>query len=202
MPNPAGGDFILDFATSRIAEGKALVALKGGKAPPEGALIDARGRPTTDPRALYGDIGPDDVPNPRNGPGALLAMGDHKGSGLALACELLAGALTGSGTTGPGGMTHNGMLSVYADPGVLDDGHGFQAAVAGYIEFVRAARPADPAAPVMVPGDPERKARTRRRAEGLPLTAEAWQSILDAGERQGLDRHDLAAMAVTRRSTP
>jgi len=194
--NPKGDDFILDFATSRIAEGKALVALKGGKPPPAGALVDADGQPTLDPAALYGDIGPDDVPNPRNGPGALTAMGDHKGSGLALACELLAGALTGSGTTGPGTMTHNGMLSIYVKPEALDDGHGFAASIANYIDFVRDARPADPDVPVMVPGDPERKARAKRQVEGLPLTADAWASILDAGVRQGLDRDELSAMAL------
>ncbi len=39
MPND-DGDFLLDFATSQIAEGKALVALKGGKPLPEGAIVD------------------------------------------------------------------------------------------------------------------------------------------------------------------
>ncbi len=172
-----------------------MVALRGGKPLPSGALVDGDGQPTTDPLALYGDIGPGENPDPRNGPGALVAMGDHKGSGLALACELLAGALTGSGTTGPGKATHNGMLSIYLKPGVLDDGHGFGSAVGRYIDYVRAARPADPDQPVMVPGDPERRARQQRQAEGLPLSAEAWRSILDAGVGLGLDRNDLAALA-------
>ncbi len=194
--NPGGDDFILDFATSKVAEGKVLVALKGGKPPPEGALIDGDGQPTRDPSALYGDVGPGQAPNPRAGAGALLAMGDHKGSGLALACELLAGALTGSGATGPGSETHNGMLSIYVKPERIDDGHGFGVAVNDYINFVRGARPVDPAQPVMVPGDPERKARAARRADGLPLSTDAWNSILDAGAALGLDRDDLAAMAI------
>ncbi|MBT6094312.1 MAG: malate dehydrogenase, partial [Rhodospirillaceae bacterium] len=170
--NPGGDDFILDFATSKVAEGKILVAVGGGKPPPEGALVDGNGQPTLDPHALYGDIGPGEVPNPRAGAGALLAMGDHKGSGLALACELLGGALTGSGTTGPGTQTHNGMLSIYIKPEAIDDGHGFGGSVANYIDFVRSARPADPDQPVMVPGDPERQARKHRSANGLPLTAD------------------------------
>ena len=194
--NPDGDDFLLDFATSQVAEGKVLVAARGGKPPPEGALIDGNGKPSTNPLSLYGALKPGQVPDPRNGPGAMLTMGDHKGSGLALACELLAGALTGSGTTGPGRATHNGMLSIYLKPEVLDDGHGFGKSVEGYIQFVRAARPADPSQPVMIPGDPERSARKARQKLGLPLSRGAWESILDAGAEWGLDPEDLSNMAL------
>ncbi len=186
--NPEGDDFILDFATSKAAEGKVLVALKGGSKPPEGSLIDANGQPTRDPAALYGNVPEGTVPDPRHGPGALLAMGDHKGSGLALACELLAGALTGSGTTGPGEGPHNGMLSIYLAPDVLDDGHGFGRAVTDYIDFVRTTRPTNPAEPVMIPGDPERNARRKRLAEGVPLPHETWASLLSAAADVGLGK--------------
>lgn len=198
--NPEGDDFILDFATSKVAEGKVMVALRGGKPLPGDALVDHDGQPSGNPIDLYGEIGPGEVPDPRNGPGALVAMGDHKGSGLALACELLGGALTGSGTTGPGRATHNGMFSVYLKPEALDDGHGFGQAVAGYIDFVRNARPADPDTPVIIPGDPERKARATRSAEGLPLPHATWTSIVDAGVELGLERHALEAMAAARTS--
>lgn len=194
--NPDGDDFILDFATSKTAEGKVMVAFRGGKPLPEGALVDGDGNPSSDPRVVYGDIGPGDVPDARHGPGALVAMGEHKGSGLALACELLAGALTGSGTTCPGKKTHNGMLSIYLKPEVIDDGHGFGGAVDHYIDYVRAAKPADPDQPVMIPGDPERKARAERLTNGLPLPQATWDSILDAGAAQGLDRDELAAMVT------
>ncbi len=195
VPNPAGeGDFILDFATSKVAEGKVLVALKSGKLPPAGALVDADGQPTQDPLALYGEVPPGTVPNPRAGKGALLAMGDHKGSGLALACELLGGALTGSGATGPGEGIHNGMLSIYIFAKALDDGHGYAAAVADYIEYVRQSRPADPAKPVMVPGDPERKASAERLRSGLPLSRETFESILAAGDGVGLDRAEMSQL--------
>ncbi len=193
--NPSGDDFILDFATSKVAEGKVMVALKGGKPVPEGALVDGEGQPSNNPLDLYGDIGPGENPDPRNGPGALVAMGDHKGSGLALACELLAGALTGSGATGPGKATHNGMLSIYMKPEIMDDGHGFGAAVADYIDYVRAARPADPDTPVMIPGDPERKAKKARLAEGLPLPFETWNNIVNAGVELGLERQVLEGIA-------
>ena len=50
-------------------------------------LIDNQGRATTDPSVMYKE--------PR---GSLLPFGDHKGSGLMLMCELLAGGLSGGGT--------------------------------------------------------------------------------------------------------
>ncbi|MEM7547811.1 MAG: Ldh family oxidoreductase [Pseudomonadota bacterium] len=185
IPNP-GGDFLLDFATSCAAEGKILVAMKGGRPPPPGALIDGEGQPSADPEALYGPVAEGAVPDPRAGPGALTAMGDHKGSGLAFACELLAGALTGSGTTSPGSRVHNGMLSIYADPDRFDDGFGWGRAVADYVDFVRSARPADPAHPVLAPGDAERIALGNRMANGVPLSAEIWASLVAAGEGLGV----------------
>lgn len=190
-----GGDFVLDFATSTVAEGKVLVASRGGKALPDGALVDGDGTLTTNPEALYGPLGPGELPNPSKGPGAITAMGLHKGSGLAMACELLAGALTGSGTCGPGYEFHNGMLSIYVDPARFDDGHDWASSVKEYVDFVHGLRPRDAAAPVLVPGDPER-ARRAERAPGLPLPGEAWASILAAGAELGLNRDELAAMAL------
>jgi len=195
VPNGQSDDFILDFATSQIAEGKALVALKSGKQAPPNALIDGDGQPTGDPRALYGDIDPRAVADPRGGDGALAAMGDHKGSGLGLACELLAGALTGSGAAGTDANIHNGMLSIYIDPARMDDGHGWSAAVSEYIDFVRATPPAKGVEQVLVPGDPERARRLYRQKHGLPLAAGVWDSIVTTGVELGLDRNDLETLA-------
>jgi uncharacterized oxidoreductase len=194
VPN-AGGDFLLDFATSRVAEGKVLVARKSGKAAPPGSLIGPDGVIGDDPDMLYGPAVTGAVDNPRNGTGALTPMGDHKGSGLALACELLAGALTGSGAAmGGSERSHNGMLSIYLDPGLMDDGHGWAASVSAYIDHVRACPPADPVAPVMTPGDPERARRAERQANGLPLAPDVWESLLAAGESKGLDRDMLISL--------
>ena len=95
---------VLDFATSLVAEGKVLVASQGGKPIPPGSLIDPEGRLSADPATLYGPL---DGPgrDHRNGTGAIRAFGEHKGSGLALMCELLAGALTGSGCCRAGAET-------------------------------------------------------------------------------------------------
>src|SRR5262249_18016780 len=129
VPRPGQDPVVLDFATSLVAEGKVLVASQGGKKLPENALIDRDGKMRTDPHLVDGDY---TATGPRNhalGSGAIRAFGDHKGSGLALMCELLGGSLTGMKATGPtsgnpaaGGdrFRGNGMLSFYVDPKVVD----------------------------------------------------------------------------------
>ena len=196
------GDFVLDFATSKVAEGKVLVARKEGRYAPPGSLIDAEGRPTDDPDVLYGPRLEGVVDDPRRGPGALAPMGEHKGSGLALACELLAGALTGSGTATAGVMNggderpHNGMLSLYLRPEILDDGHGWAREVSRYLAEIRRSPPADPTRPVMIPGDPERRMRAERLAHGIPVDTELWESLMRAAEGQGIARAEAERLAA------
>lgn len=178
---------ILDFATSSVAEGKVLVAAKGGKALPEGSLIGPDGVPSNDPSLLYGDSDPAVTPDKRSGPGALRAMGEHKGSGLALMCELLAGALTGSGCTGPHiPHIHNGMLSIYLSVERLDVEHGFAAEIERYLAYFKATRPAAGTDEVLVPGEPERRSRVVRERDGIPLSGDAWKAITDTAARLGV----------------
>ena len=156
IPSPDGAaPLLLDFATSLVAEGKALVASNGGKKLPEGALIEADGRLTTDPVALYGPIEGHHVRDSSRGSGALRAFGEHKGSGLAFMCELLAGCLTGGATSGPvpGGKRSrisNGMLSIYLDPANFG-AQDFVARTREYAAYVKASTPATPGAEVLVP---------------------------------------------------
>jgi len=191
IPNAQGDDFILDFATSLVAEGKALVAGTGGKPLPDDALVDAEGRTTGDPRVLYGDSLDTPNPDPRDGPGALRAMGEHKGSGLALACELLAGALTGNGANRPEGSAGernfgNGLLSIILDPATFDDSGGFGREVADYIEFVQSSPPAAGVEKVLIPGDKERALRAERTANGLPMPEPVLAGILAVADEMGM----------------
>ena len=180
---------ILDFATSLVAEGKVQVALEGGATLPAGALIGDDGSFSEDPRLLYGETEPGRSPNPRKGRGAMVTMGMHKGSGLSMLCELLAGALTGSGTAGPDRHRFaNGMLSIYVDPAVLDvEGH-IAADIKAYVDWFITARPASFDTPVLSPGDPERTKKAHRLAHGLTIPEDTWQAILAAAERSGLGR--------------
>lgn len=179
---------LLDMATSRIAVGKARVALNEGVALAEGMALDAAGEPCTDPVTLFGP--------PR---GALLPFGEHKGSGLALFCELLAGALTGGGTIQPGNARQysiiNNLLAILIDPARLVDSHWLQSELDALIDYVKSAAPQDPAQPVQVAGEPERRQLAQRRRDGIPVDDTTWGQLLEAGEKLGLSRAEACSLA-------
>jgi len=182
---------LLDFATSLVAEGKVLVASNGGKPVPPGSLIWPDGSLTTDPEALYGPIAGTHVRDSAQGEGALRTFGEHKGSGLAFMCEILAGCLTGGATSGPipggkRGQISNGMFSIYLDPknfGAED----FVARTREYAQYVKASRPAVPGTEVLVPGEAESRTRAARLRDGIPLQAATWAAIQDTAQKVGLN---------------
>ena len=184
------GPIILDFATSMVAEGKVLVASNGGKPVPADALIEPDGRLSGDPTTLYGPIEGTHMRDSAQGVGALRAFGEHKGSGLAFMCEMLAGCLTGGGTSGPipggkRGRIANGMLSLYLDP----DGFGaedFAASAREYAGYVKASRPAHPGGEVLIPGEPESRTRADRLKNGIPLQTGTWAAILATAQELGV----------------
>jgi len=184
------GPIILDFATSLVAEGKVLVASNGGKQVPHGALIEPDGTLTSDPRTLYGPIEGHHVRDSAKGVGALRTFGEHKGSGLAFMCEMLAGCLTGGGTSGPipggkRGRIANGMLSIYLSPGGFGTS-GFEGAAREYALYVKASRPAEAGTEVLIPGEPESRTRIDRLANGIPLQPETWAAICATARDLGL----------------
>lgn len=182
----AAAPLVLDFATSRIAFGKARVAHHRGQPVAAGALIDEAGRPTRDPGTLFRE--------PR---GAMLPFGGHKGYGLAVACEILAGALAGGSTLHAppsSGAIINNMLSFIVDPERLGTAAHLAQEARAFAEWVKASPPSRDAA-VLLPGDPERASRARRSEEGIPIDANTWAELIAAGARLGLEEATLRELA-------
>jgi hydroxycarboxylate dehydrogenase B len=170
---------IYDIATSMVAEGKVFVAKNKGVPMPEGHLLDKDGRPTTDPNDLYAG-------------GALLPFGGHKGSGLAIVADLLAGALTGAGTSQRREQEMiNTMCSIYIDPDRLPDRAAFDAEVDAFLDWVKASPPAVPGGEVLLPGDIERRTREERLRHGIPLDDTTVGEITDAAVSVGMARADV-----------
>ena len=170
IPRPGDEPIVLDFATSAIAHGKVRVAYNKKKSDPsvqvpEGSLIDAQGRPTRDPAVLF---------EPPEGPhGALQTFAQHKGYALATVCELLGAALTGGATAAPAHRTMqfaiwNSMLAIVFDPQRIGPAERFAAEARAFTDWVRAAPLSGATDRIMVPGDPERRARAAR-AQGTPI---------------------------------
>jgi uncharacterized oxidoreductase len=172
---------VLDAATASLAVGKARVAQARGETLPPGLLLDDRGEPTTDPRFALGE--------PR---GALLPFGLHKGSGLGLFCDLLAGALTGGETAQPGngnqqrGAAANNLLAVVIDPAKLADTGASAHEARALLDYFRSARPLDPAAPVMLPGELEARTRAARASAGIPVDNTTWSQLTAAAAAAGV----------------
>ena len=186
IPREGQDPIVLDFATSIVAEGKVLVASRGGKKLPKGALIDADGSLSEDPAVLYGPYTPDGPRDHAKGTGAIRAFGEHKGSGLAFICELLGGALTGTGATAPNRRFANGMLAFYIDPDVVDPANFFDGEIARYVDFIRATKPIAGVEQVLIPGDPERKMRAERSRNGIPLPDDTWAAIVNTAREVGV----------------
>jgi uncharacterized oxidoreductase len=198
VPRPGEPPIVLDFATSVVAEGKVFVASQGGKKLPENALINLDGTMSTDPRVLYGDYRPTGQRRAGNGKGAIRAFGDHKGSGLALMCELLGGSLTGMQATGEGrgAFAGNGMLSIYVNPAVIDPEGLFPTDVARYVAYFKSAKPVTPGGEVLTPGEPEHRMRQQRLADGIPLPDETWAAIVAAAREVGVDERHIQQTAA------
>ena len=167
IPAADGKPIILDISCSAVAEGKLKVALNKGVAVPEGCIIDHDGQPTTDPAVFYGDP-----------PGAILSFGGHKGYGLGLVVELLAGALTGGGCTQPGkDRLEQGMLSIVIDPHRFQPADTFSSEVDQFIQWVKGSRTRTPEGEILTPGEPERRTREQRNQDGIPLDDKTWQQL-------------------------
>jgi len=170
---------ILDFATSRMAHGKARVAFNRGEAVPPGYLIDSKGEPTTDPGVVQGER-----------LGALLPFGDHKGAGIALMAEVLSAALVGPGSIVPDTPTRawiiNNLFAIVLDPARLDPDEARRAGkIAAIARHQRHAAPAAGIDHVRSPGDKERETRVLRRRHGVPVDDETWRQLMAAAEAVG-----------------
>ncbi len=108
-------------------------------------------------------------------------------------CEMLAGCLTAGGTSGPineRGRIANGLLSIFLSPKHFGTQAEFERMGLVYADWISACQPADPAQPVLLPGEPERSAaptaprtacRCRRRpgrTSWRPRRGSGWRSPL------------------------
>ena len=183
IPVAGAPPVILDITTSTVAEGKLMVAMNKGEHVPEGWIIDKHGNPTTDPKDFYDG-------------GSLLTMGAHKGSGLSVVTDLLAGALTTGRSSDPDDpILRNNMLSIYIAPAVYDTGGGVAAEVRRLVEWVKASKPAVAGQPVLAPGDVERRTRAQREADGIVLDDKTWADLVAAAASVGIGDAQIDALA-------
>ncbi len=178
VPVPGGRPLLVDFATSVVAEGKLRVARNKGAKVPHGWALDREGQSTDDPSAFYDG-------------GMLLPLGSplagHKGYGLSIMMEVLAGLLSGSGVAALGTQRGNGCFLVALDHAAFRPPGEYLAGVRRLVDALRAAPPLPGVERVLVPGDPEAQAQADRLRDGIELDDVTWKGIADAARSVGVE---------------
>jgi LDH2 family malate/lactate/ureidoglycolate dehydrogenase len=170
-PSADGAPFLLDMATTTVAAGRIRNKANENLPTPPGWVLTKDGQPSTDPLEA------------REKGGFLTSLGgspensSYKGYGLAVMVNILGACLSGATlitdpmhTKKPQGMDI-GHFFMAIDPGLFRDPAEFQADVARFLGDLRATTPIDPAQPVMVAGDPQRRLAAQRMKDGIPVGA-------------------------------
>lgn len=166
--------FVLDYATSTVAAGKLDVALAKGQRVAPGLFVDADGRPSTSPADLI--MG-----------GALLPFGGHKGYALGVMAEVLGGVLSGGGASClPDYSGGNGTLVIALNIAAFQPLARFVEQTERLSGALKSAKPAEGFDGVLVPGEPESRARRQRAEAGIPLPVRTWKEISDLAAQLGL----------------
>ncbi|CAN5576188.1 malate/lactate/ureidoglycolate dehydrogenase [soil metagenome] len=146
-----------DIATAAIAEGKLKVARAKGVSVAPGLIVDSLGEPSTNPNDFYDG-------------GSILAFGGHKGSGISMLAQILGRGLAGmdpSSYDGPRGV--NGPVVIAIDPECFAPLDEFIADVEAQCEAVLASPPSAGVDEILLPGQPEQRARVERERDGVPV---------------------------------
>ena len=171
VPHPGGDPVILDMAMSVVARARIRNAMKRGESIPPTWATDRGGEPTTDPKAALD--------------GFLLPIGGYKGYGLALIVDLFAGLLSGAAylthvkswqdePDAPQGLGHFFLL---VDTRRLGPGEWLAERMADFAAILHATPAADPAKPVLLPGEIELGRLERQRREGLSIDAALLEKL-------------------------
>ena len=165
---------VMDFATASIAEGKLRIAQAVGSKAPLGSVVDKEGRPSTETAAFYDG-------------GALTTFGAHKGFGLSVMIELMAGILSGTGSSSdPAYMNGNGTTVLAVDVNRFMTASDFTKQVDALEARLRSAPKAKGFDQILMPGDLESRSRAQRTADGISIPIGILRSINDLAEELGL----------------
>lgn len=178
---PTKGDpAVLDIGTSVVAEGKVRVIFNKGQQTPPGWLLDAEGKPTTDPSVLYKE--------PR---GTILPLGGaqaYKGFGISMLLDMLVGGLSGASCSNPGAknLSANAVLFLVLDVDQFAGQEHFLEQTTGLTEHVRSCPRAEGVTEITLPGDPERREKAKRLRDGIVLDEGTWKQLGELAGKVGV----------------
>jgi len=156
---------VMDMATTVASYGKVKMAADRGEIMPEGWMIDAEGKPLTDPT--------------RMNDGFLVPIGGYKGYGLALIIGLLAGTLNGAAmgkdvvdfNADFKSLANTGQLIIALDIKAFADVETFKRNVDIVIRSMQGSATLPSFDQVMVPGQQSHEKLERFTHDGIPVVA-------------------------------
>lgn len=180
FPSSQGTPLIVDMATSASALGKIRLAELNGEKIPVGWATDSKGNDTTSPTEAI--------------KGMLLPAAGPKGFGLAIAIDLLCGAISGGSLSANVRPLYGNLSDFYdcahtfiaIDASRLNKGHGIAADVDTLANTIRSSKKAPGSRHVYAPGDLERE-RSKENEGTLRLSPELAQEMAKLAKRFNIE---------------
>jgi len=171
IPTAREWPIVLDMTTSMSSGGDLRVYRNLDEPVPAGHIIDAHGQSTQDVEAYYGP--PE---------GAILPLGfpqsGHKGTGLAVIIDILAGTLSGAGCSQVDPPeTGNALFIGVLDMAVFVPLEEFFKQTEDFIDWIKSCPPAEGFDEVVLPGENSHRIYQQRRSAGLRVDESAWTQI-------------------------
>ena len=170
---PTGDEtpFVLDVATSAVAEGKLQVARSKNLPIPDHLIVDKNNAPSTNSLDFYDG-------------GYLRTFAEHKGYAFSLLTCLM-GQL--SGNRGEGSPSGGAFMQVI-DIGAFTDLDRYQQGIRAFLNAMKTTEPADGIDEVQVPGEFEHRNRIHRLNRGIEIpdtiNRQIWNGQTASGSRQ------------------
>ena len=181
IPRQESPPLLLDMALSVAPRGKIGLSVQEGRPLEPGWILDALGRPTTDLQDLAAGLG---VP-----------IGQHKGYGLALMMEILAGVWSGAEF----GLGHGrerlkerrqaadiGHFFLVLQVELLAEPREFQDRLSRLVEQIYSSDRARGVQRILLPGELEWEARRENLRIGVPMRRSNYRLLREFAEREGL----------------
>ena len=191
FPGLKNPPIVIDLSTSVVAFGKIEIAQRAGAEVPKGWIVDAEGKPSTNPADVYG--------------GGLLPLGStrelgaHKGYCLSAMVDILTAVLSGAnwGPFVPPFALFEAVPDQSVGKGIghffgameidgFEDVTVFKKRIDHWIEVFRNTKPSPGHTAVLIPGDPEHETEKVRSRQGIPLVEPVVKDLMEVSKLTGV----------------
>lgn len=182
VPTHIGHPITLDMANSVAARGKIRIKALKAEPIPVGWALNSDGEPTTDAKEAL--------------EGIILPIGDHKGYGITLMVDILAGVLTGAyfGDQNPGieedGKRNNGHLFISLNPDAFMSVDEFKSRIDELINIVKSVPKINENSEIYLPGELEWKVKLAQEQGKIKLPERILTGILSFCQEQQIQLPD------------